>query len=79
MVTKAAEQGDSTAQYMLGFCYAKGEGVAQDKTKAAYWYEKAAEQGDEMAKDALAKLNAKPDNTKPGKGGLFSGLLGKNK
>ncbi len=53
---KAAEQGDERAQYNLGRCYDKGEGVAQDKTEAIKWYRKAAEQGHEKAKAALKKL-----------------------
>ena len=42
---KAAELGDASAQNNLGFCYEKGEGVAQSYEKAVYWYQKAAEQG----------------------------------
>lgn len=42
---KAAEQGDSYAQYNIGVCYNEGEGVEQSYSKAAYWYERAAEQG----------------------------------
>ncbi|MCD8367240.1 MAG: sel1 repeat family protein, partial [Clostridiales bacterium] len=30
-------------------CYDNGEGVRQDKAKAVYWYEKAAQQGDAKA------------------------------
>ena len=40
-----AEQGDASAQLILGIMYAKGEGVAKDNTQALYWYRKAAEQG----------------------------------
>jgi TPR repeat protein len=43
--TKAAEQGHADAQYYLGACYGRGEGVAKDSEKAVYWYTKAAEQG----------------------------------
>lgn len=42
---KAAEQGDASAQYNLGVCYANGKGVEQDKQEAVKWYRKAAEQG----------------------------------
>ena len=40
-----AEQGQSTAQYNLGFMYDKGLGVPQDDAQAVTWYRKAAEQG----------------------------------
>lgn len=42
---KAAEQGDSAAQYVLGVMYNMGRGVTQDYTEAARWYRKAAEMG----------------------------------
>ena len=47
---KAAEQrhdgqSHAGAQYKLGECYARGEGVEQDMVKAAEWYRKAGEQG----------------------------------
>jgi len=42
---KLAEQGDAAAQYNLGFCYAKGRGVAQDFDKGFEWIRKAATQG----------------------------------
>jgi len=41
--TKAAEQGDATAQNNLGVCYENGMGVERDRKKAVYWYTKAAE------------------------------------
>ncbi|WP_294911393.1 tetratricopeptide repeat protein, partial [uncultured Gilliamella sp.] len=44
-----AEQGHSSAQYNLAFMYDDGEGIEQDKVKAAYWYTKAAEQGEANA------------------------------
>jgi uncharacterized protein len=40
-----AEQGDSGAQFKLGWCYAHGDGVLQDYAAAERWYRKAAEQG----------------------------------
>ncbi len=40
-----AEAGDSIAQYNLGVCHAKGDGVAKDDSKAVLWYRKSAEQG----------------------------------
>jgi hypothetical protein len=41
---KAVEQNYAEAQYMLGVCYAKGEGVTKDQVEAVKWYRKAAEQ-----------------------------------
>ena len=38
----AAERGDANAQFILGECYSKGEGVKKDYERAAYWYRKAA-------------------------------------
>ena len=43
--TKAADQGNATAQYKLGLMYDKGQGVQQDYKEAVKWYRKAAEQG----------------------------------
>ena len=43
-LSKTAEQGDAEAQLNLGHMYRKGEGVAQDFTKAVQWYRKVAEQ-----------------------------------
>lgn len=42
---KAAKQGNAEAQFNLGLCYTKGEGVAKDEVEAAKLYRKAAEQG----------------------------------
>src|ERR1700749_840988 len=42
---KHAERGDSSAEYKLGLVYDAGVGARQDLTKAALWYQKAADQG----------------------------------
>ncbi|WP_429952364.1 tetratricopeptide repeat protein [Aeromonas veronii] len=42
---KAAEQGDSDAQFNLGSIYDEGKGVEQNDSTAIEWYSKAAEQG----------------------------------
>ena len=42
---KAAEQGNATAQFDLGYCYKNGEGVEQSYVEAVKWYRKSAEQG----------------------------------
>ena len=45
-----AEQGTSTAQFMLGVLYGDGEGVTQDYVRAYMWSDIAALQGHEAAK-----------------------------
>ena len=52
----AAEKGDAKAQFHLGECYYKGDGVGQDYKQAVYWWRKAADQGDEDAKNNLRRL-----------------------
>ena len=46
---KAAELGNTDAQFNLGLMYTKGQGVVQDDMEAARWYRKAAEQGNASA------------------------------
>jgi TPR repeat protein len=53
---KAAEQGYASAQYNLGVMYEYGKSVSQDYGEALIWYSKAAEQGDETAKNKLGRL-----------------------
>jgi TPR repeat protein len=52
----AAEQGHAAAQYMLGWRYFHGEGVARDYTQMAFWLRKAAEQGNAQAQYNLGDL-----------------------
>jgi len=49
----AAAQGYAPAQYTLGFMYASGIAVPQDKGEAAKWYQLAAAQGHEEAQYEL--------------------------
>lgn len=49
----AAQQGDADAQTTIGFCYAKGDGVAQDYAQAFYWWSKAAAQGNVVAQNGV--------------------------
>lgn len=42
---KLAESGDPIAQYNLGICYVKGDGVPQDLAEAAKWFRNVADQG----------------------------------
>ena len=51
VILSAAEQGSKTAQVMLGVKY--DESVPKDCEKAAYWFTKAAEQGDGYAQMRL--------------------------
>ncbi|MCW5624838.1 MAG: SEL1-like repeat protein [Burkholderiales bacterium] len=53
-----AEQGQATAQYILGWIYQTGEGVTQDYAEAAKWYQKAAEKGNGDAQYSLGSLYA---------------------
>ncbi len=53
---KAAEQGNAHAQDTLGFIYAYGDPVAQDKKEAVKWYRKAAEQGRASAQYNLGEM-----------------------
>ncbi|MDR2571072.1 MAG: sel1 repeat family protein [Oscillospiraceae bacterium] len=43
---KAAEQGHSRAQWLLGACYSQGVGVSKDLDKAESWLLKSAQAGD---------------------------------
>lgn len=49
----AAEQGCTTAQTSLGYCYRDGKGVPQDYSEAAKWFRKAAEQGFDKGQTSL--------------------------
>ena len=49
----AADQGDASAQFNLGFRYYAGEGVPQDYGEAVKWYRLAADQGHASAQNNL--------------------------
>lgn len=51
-----AKKGEAKAQYRLGVLYDKGQGLRQDRAKAAQWYMKAAQQGYIPAQYNLAIL-----------------------
>jgi TPR repeat protein len=53
---KAAEQGQSGAQYNLGFAYFTGAGVPQNDSEAVTWFRKAAEQGSAKAQMNLGRM-----------------------
>lgn len=52
----AAEAGEPTAMFSLGFMYLRGEGVAEDPKEAAHWLGLAAERGIAPAQHSLALL-----------------------
>ena len=51
----AAEKGHKKAQYRLGRCYDKGNGVEEDNVQAFEWYLKSAEQGYAKAQYQVGK------------------------
>jgi localization factor PodJL len=53
-LSQAAEKGQAVAQYRLGTLYERGQGLAADPVKAAYWYELSAYQGNRKAMHNLA-------------------------
>ena len=53
LVSKAAEQGYTDAQFVLGFAYWSGEGVIEDQREAYIWYSIAKVNGDEIAASIL--------------------------
>lgn len=55
-IEKYAEDGDSEAQQVLGLYYSSGYFVPPEREKAAQWFRRAAEQGDEDAKNYLMEL-----------------------
>lgn len=54
-VRQMAEQGNMSAQIIMGWCYYYGDGVQKEKVESAKWYRMAAEEGHE---DAIAALKA---------------------
>ncbi len=63
---KNADQGDTDAQYNLGFMYGEGQGVAVDHAEAAKWYRMAADQGDERAQASLGLMYLNGDGVPQG-------------
>tara|TARA_R110001592_G_scaffold119387_1_gene322390 strand:- start:164 stop:601 length:438 start_codon:yes stop_codon:yes gene_type:complete len=55
---QAAEQGQASAQYILGKMYFQGEGVSKDLGRAAHWYRQAAEQDEASAQNSLGLIYA---------------------
>lgn len=51
-----AEQGDAYAQYALASFYNSGQGVELDPQKAVTWYEKSAQQNNDLAQYSLGVM-----------------------
>jgi len=56
-----ARQGNSVAQFNLGFMYHEGKGVPQDSKEALKWYRLAADRGDPAAQFNLGVMYDKGD------------------
>jgi TPR repeat protein len=53
---QAAEAGNPTATYEMGYLYENGDGVAQDPVQAAQWYMKGAALGEASSEAAVGQL-----------------------
>jgi soluble lytic murein transglycosylase-like protein len=56
----AARRDNIAAQYQLGWIYAHGRGVERNTHLAAYWFGRAADQGDRPARMMLRRIGAAP-------------------
>lgn len=56
MYLASAEAGDKYGQFAIGIMYYNGRGVIKDEDLAAYWWEQAAKQGYEVAKNNVAAI-----------------------
>ena len=56
LFTMAAEKGNASAMYKLGYMYYWGKGVPQDCARAFEWYEKTAENGNARAMYWLGRM-----------------------
>jgi hypothetical protein len=61
----SAERGETWGQHNLGIVYNNGKLVPKDNVQAAYWYRKAADQGDTAAQIYLAHLLAGGEGVEP--------------
>ncbi len=61
---KAAQQGNSNAQYNLAVLYENGRGTAVDFAQANKWYRKASMQGDPLAIGNLGMLYVRGQGVK---------------
>jgi hypothetical protein len=59
-LTKASNNGDSYAMAWLGYIYAEGLGVEKNMNKSRQWYELAAKNGSDYAKEKLELMKNVP-------------------
>lgn len=52
----AADQALPEAQFQLGLMYMNGRGVEKNQLTASYWFNRAARNGNEMAKNMVDRL-----------------------
>lgn len=57
--TKAAEKGDSRAQYLLAILYEKGAGVTKNQQTAIRWFRQSAEHGNADAQFRMGLIHGK--------------------
>ena len=62
--SELAEQGDSRAQYNLGFMYLEGLGVSKDSKEAFRWFRRAAEQKQGRAQHSLGLMYLQGDGVR---------------
>ena len=60
-----AMQGNTHAEYAVGYMYYYGFGVPQDNESGLMWMERAAKQGSPAATDALRLIHTKPTTRPP--------------
>src|SRR5262249_38931417 len=56
-----AGSGDADSQVLVGLAFQRGQGAGQDTTRAAGWFQRAAEQGHPMAQTGLGLLTMNGD------------------
>lgn len=61
----AAEKGHKKAQYRMGRCYDKGNGVEENNAEAFKWYSKSAAQGYYKAEYQMARAYIKGKGVEP--------------
>lgn len=54
-----AKEGNAEAQYRLGLCFLKGDGVKRSPSQAKFWFSKAARQGHRTAERSLRLIPKK--------------------